>query len=54
MGNAMRESLSEQTALPAGQPDTSWADRAAQEAAKCNRKGLTPSVCILRSEWRLR
>ena len=45
MGNAMRESLSDKSTMPAGQTYATAADQV-QVFAKCDHQGLIPSICI--------
>jgi mannosyl-oligosaccharide alpha-1,2-mannosidase len=45
MGNAMRESLSDTTRQPAGQPQSSWQAPATNPIEICERQGFTPSLC---------
>src|SRR5208282_2376517 len=46
MGNAMRESLTNMTSMPAGQTTVEQV----QSFAKCDPQGLTPSICIISFE----
>lgn len=47
MGNAMRESLTKMTSMPAGQNKA----QQGQAYVKCDPQGLLPSICITSFEW---